>query len=492
MWEDLGNMEPVETEKRYLVKLSVLYLIAHGGILLILNAIYWDDWVVWLGGKQIILKTFKMNGNFLNLSGYLHVVMISAGPWLYRVLTLAAMFGCAMLVRSIAARHEWISANTRYAIVLLFLVLPLNDARAGLVLFPFTLAAFLFFLGWFFLGRNRLLALVLFAASFNTPSLLMFYALPMSEWYWREHKALRVKTAWRWAVHRLDFMLLPFVYWVVKTTYFKPYAVYEHYNTDFSIKNLALSFMFIADNFLQVRVDVYLLIAASGFAFWYLANAGLEDGAHAARLRRAGLWALALAIFPYCIVGAAPLFGFWESHNQLLMPLGVALCLVGVLLQFRRDVRRAALAFIIGLSLAMNIEAYTLLFQDWQKKTELVSLLGRDERIRHATLVVFDDRSRVGREIQYPFYEWNGLLILAYGDATRFSLIPSQLDSYRSGGYDHYFEAGLAWNAASHVRTPDEQPVVVRIEDTGVPSTYGVIKRRLRGEPNYAIFVDGK
>ena len=355
--------------------------------------------------------------------------------------------------------------------MLLFLVLPLYNARVVLVLFPYTLAAFLFFLGWFLLGKNRLLALTLFALSFNIPSLLVFYALPISEWYWREQQELRIGAAWKWAVRRLDFMILPFAYWFIKITYFTPYTVYERYNQDFSLKNLVLSLIFIGDSLVRLEVTVYLLIAFFAFAHWFLADTSVQDSPHSTRLRRVGAWALALAIFPYCIVGAAPVFGLWDSHNQLLMPLGIALVVVGLLTAFPREIRGAAFAFVIGLSLALNIGAYALIYQDWGKKTELVSLLKGDDRIRRATLVVFDDRSRLGRDIRYPFYEWNGLLILAYGNATRFSLEPSQLDSYRRGGYDHYFEAGLPWNATEHVRSGDEEPVVVRIEDTGVPST---------------------
>ena len=39
-------------------KLLIFYLIAHGGIFFIFNAIYWDDWTLYNVENSIIIETF--------------------------------------------------------------------------------------------------------------------------------------------------------------------------------------------------------------------------------------------------------------------------------------------------------------------------------------------------------------------------------------------------------------------------------------------------
>lgn len=485
-------MKPASGEHRYFVNLFVFYLIAHGGILLIPNAIYWDDWVLYGVSSQSIYRTFQMSGSMFNLFGHLHVSMLTVGPWLYRILTFVLMFASGMLLWQIAKRQQWVSIDARYAIVLLFLVLPFNDARAALIVLPNALGYFLFFLAWYFLGKNRPLVLALFFLSFNINSMLVFYALPIAEWYFRDEHSLRLKTAWRWALRRIDFMILPFVYWFIKTTYFKPYGVYAGYNEDFSLKNLILSLIFLGDDFMQLQVSVILLFAFLAFASLFIAKPDFHESNHQGKLQLAGIAAFVCAVFPYCVVGAVPTFGMWESHNQLLMPLGVALLLVWLLARFPLKIRQAAFTLLVALSLALNVEVYTVLYQDWGKKKELISLIRKDDRIREARLVVFDDRTELYRTIRYPFYEWNGLMKLAYKDETRFGLVPPQVNLYLRGGYDHYFHFDLAWNARNHVRELNQKSVVVTIEDAGRPSTYGKLMRLIRGQSNYSLSVNSR
>ena len=119
----------------------------------------------------------------------------------------------------------------------------------------------------------------------------------------------------------------------------------------------------------------------------------------------------------------------------------------------------------------------------------LLSLVSKNDEIRNARLVVFDDRTEMSRHIQYPFYEWNGLMKLAYGEEIRFGLNPSQVNLYSRGGYEHYFLLDMAWNARKYARKKDQKMVFVTIEDVGRPSTYGKVVRFIRGEANYRVSV---
>ena len=77
------------------------YLIAHGGILFLPNAIYWDDWTLVNVGRHNILGAFEQAGAFLNVTGYMHVGMLSAGPILYRLSTFTLLLANGYLLRQI-------------------------------------------------------------------------------------------------------------------------------------------------------------------------------------------------------------------------------------------------------------------------------------------------------------------------------------------------------------------------------------------------------
>lgn len=477
------------SERRYFCRLFVYYLIAHGGILLLLDAVYWDDWVPYLESPQTIYKTSVMAGTPYFGAINLYLATRPEWLWLSRILTFVLMFASGLLLWHIVKRVEWVSEGDRYATVMLFLVLPLNDSRAAMMLLPYTLAYFMFFLAWYLLGKSRLFALALFFLSFNINSILVFYALPMAEWYVQGGNGWRPTSAWRWLVRRIDFIALPFVFWYIQTTYFKPYGTYRDHNQHYSLINVIRSLMLIGDDIMQLNASLVLLVLFLPFAYVTLKNSDAAGGSDNRKLGLAGIAALACALFPYCVVDAAPVFTFWNSHNQLLMPLGVALLLVWSLSRVPAEARRVALALAIALSLAINVANYTLLYQDWGKKRELVSLMSRDDTIRQASVVVFDDRTELYRSLRYPFYEWNGLMILAYGNDTRFGLIPSEVESYRHGSFDSRFDLGMAWNAQHHVRETNPRTVAVTIEDVGVPSTYGKVSRFIRNQPNHKITV---
>jgi hypothetical protein len=480
--------KPHGVERDYFLDLLVIYAIAHGGLLLISNAVYWDDWTIYNVSHDAILDTFKMSGVPFNSFGYLHIAIISAGPWLYKVLTFVLMFSTGALLWKIIERHNWVGIDLRYSIVLLFMVLPLNSARVALITFPYTLCYFLFFLAWYFLGKNRLLALGLFFLSFNTNSLLVFYALPMAEWYFRGGNRLQLKAVWQWALRTIDFMMLPFIFWFIKKSYFKPYGLFEGYNENFSLESLIVGLIRMGYDLTRLEVCVLLLFAFLVFAVFYVKKPAFTENGQHIKLLRAGLFALVFAVFPYCVLGHVPTFHTEESRHQLLMPLGTALLVVGLLKLFPSEVRRAAFTFMIAISLALNVQAYTEFYRERHKQNELISLMAQNDQIRKASLVVFDDRTANTRRGIYFTFEWNGLMKMAYGDETRFGLVRAWMPVYLRGDLDGDFIE--IYSSRSHVRRPNQESVLVEITHTDrARNIHGRLTGFIRGEPNYRLTV---
>jgi hypothetical protein len=444
----------------YFFTLLALYTIAHGGLAFILNAVYWDDWVLYHVPARTVLETFRMAGTFLNWVGYLHVGMQSLGPWAYHALTFVLYFLSGIYLWRVLERHAWIEEQTRLTIVALFLVLPFNIARVAAINFPYAVCYLFFFVGWSALGRFRFLALLSFFIAFNTQSLLVFYALPAFEYFVRTAKPLSLRATVDWSKRNVDILLLPFAFWILKKAFFKPYGMYAGYNEHLSFHTIVPSLVAMPSYIVSQRIPMVMLMLCG-------VPVGLLLRALPAQRKRHlffafGFVALATAIFPYLILGLVPTFTDWTSRHQILMPLGVSLLIAGLGTIIRPPGGGSITQLVISASLAWNISAYYGLYIDEQKQQDLIEFFRSSPQVRNASLVVFDDNAENAIDRKYRFYEWTGLLKKAFGDETRFAVGLSDLAAYRDGGFDMYFKD--YYNAKSHRRTKNPSQVTVTIK----------------------------
>ena len=91
--------------------LALFFLIAHGGSILILDAIFWDDWILYRSSSTDLFDIFKQTGSPFNFAGYLHFILLEAGPWIYKILTFILMFFSGILLNKILIRYENIDKN---------------------------------------------------------------------------------------------------------------------------------------------------------------------------------------------------------------------------------------------------------------------------------------------------------------------------------------------------------------------------------------------
>lgn len=431
---------------------GILYLLAHGGILLIPNAIFWDDWVLYRAESETLFDLFGQAGSMFNLTGYLHVVMLTVGPWIYKISTFVLMFASGLLLNQIIKRHVDISAETRFFIVLLFLILPFNIARVSLMNFPYTFRYFLFFSAWLLMDRYRIVALLLFFLSFNTNSLLVFYSAPVLDMFYRSGHLSSLRSALVFGARRIDYILLPFVYFFIKNYYFPPSGIYENYNQLYDIKNLLLSPLSQIHDLVRADVNIILSLFGSLLAFFLIKNRSLVIKENEGALRLimgCGFFVFFLGVFPYWILGLTPTFDGWASRHQLLLPLGGALLIIGAWSKYNLSGKTVIISIIIGVSLAFNVSHYAELFVDWKKQQQLISLFAKNSDLERAGLILFEDRTENFNAFKrkYMFYELNGMLNAAFGDEKRFSIQRSDLDGYLVGDFDRlflpHFKAGL-------------------------------------------------
>jgi hypothetical protein len=188
-----------------------------------------------------------------NISGYLHVSLLSFGPWIYRYLTFILMFLAGVFLNLIIKNYKEISDEYRFFIVILFLCLPFYWARVAIIDFPYTLCYFLFFAAWALLDKIKFFSLLLFFVSFITMSLLVFSIIPFLEFYYRSNRSnINSKTFLKYIIKNIAFTILPFIFFTIKLLFFKSYGNYEVYNENYSILSLA-------------RVPFYMLLDLINF-----------------------------------------------------------------------------------------------------------------------------------------------------------------------------------------------------------------------------------
>jgi len=459
--------------------LGLFYLIAHGGILLIPNAIYWDDWTLYRVDSNVILDVFKQFGSMFNIFGYIHVVLLAIGPWVYKVLTFLLMLVSGFLLNLVLKRHAGISTETRIFIVLLFLILPVNIARVALIDIPYTLCYFLFFAAWALMDRYRIMALVLFFLSFNTNSLLVFYALPMLDLFYRSG-AFRSPNNFFFVISRkLDFVFVPFTYWYIKSVYYAPSGLYEGYNSSqrFSFSKLSASYQEQWTDFYNnfIYHGGYLAGESAYFILYltilcvivFITKCNLDETNKMLsniRLVLIGVFAFIFASFPYGLLGHNASFLDWTSRHQLLLPLGLSFFLVGLVSLLGNRLRIFVFSFVVALSIVVNVKNYIGLYTDWEKQKQLVELFKAEPRIKNAGLIGFEDAATsfnaIGRS--YREYEWTGLLKLAFGNELRYGTKRSDFESTRKLSQDNpVFTA--AYNAANYKNDGVRESLFVKI-----------------------------
>lgn len=463
------------SKQKYFAMLFLFYLIAHGGILLIPNAIYWDDWTLYQVNPEIILDTFHQAGSMFNLTSYIHNSFLAVGPWFYKILTFILMFGAGVSLDRILKKHESLGPEARFLIVLFFLVLPFYWARVALIDIVYTISYFLFFFAWVIMDRHRFLALFLFFLSFSANSLLVFYALPFLDYYYRSvNGRFSLKSLISFSAHKIDFFLLPFIFFTIKIFLYPPNGLYEGYNEQYNFLSLFKSPVLMILDWMRLEVAILAFLFLTIFAYGIVSLLFNLSGNMAKRsaliLFLLGFVAFVLAGFPYWILGYVPTFSEWTSRHQLLLPLGCSLLLLAFLAAINIHLRPVLLSIILSLSMILNLGTYKDFYFDWQKQKALITLMAENQLIRNADLVVFDDRARSLNAINrtYRNYEWNGLLANSFDDETRFGINKIERDRFIQGNFfKGYFSEGEKYRNGDFDPTKDLETVMVSIQPDG-------------------------
>ena len=435
---------------------ALVYTAAWIWLLLNNGFIYWDDWGLLPHDSATRNAFYAMVA--APQKGMMHnfLLEIGNGVMVYRVIVFVAYLVTAWCFLWILRHIRQAESGYPLLIAMLAAVYPVNQARIALIDMPYGLNLATFALGTVFAMvaeyRQRLLprvlALALFAFSFFTKSFLVFYAVPVALMLYVSRATVfgngMAGAPFRlvfWGLRRLDYLLLPILFFLLANRYLVPNTLYAGYNTvqpdDLpramlaSLRSMANLSWFPAVRWYGDSSLRHLLIGVS-----LVMATALLALAQWSRIRRhdwrSGWWIalflggllLLLAIFPYQVVNKTPAFDDWLSRHQLLFPFGCAILLVAYLrLVLSGAWARKAIVVMIAVSVVVVTRDMLWYYADGVRQIGIVAALKELKPVQAARnqVVLFDDQSQQSNAMNrfYRSYELSAYLRQAYGDASR-------------------------------------------------------------------------
>ena len=401
------------------VSAIVLYTLSWGWSLLRPNTLYWDDWSLYFRQPIGNARNIYIQSGRPLWEGLVEIALLQVGTWAVCVATFILFFSTGLLLFCILKTFFAISSANLRLITFIFLMAPVNHARVAITIFAYSLAYLLFFLGWFIIVRYKSLksfttACVILFLSFKTHSFLFFVLLPFLHFAWlNKTELLGFKKLNRRHLQITMIAALPVLYVVSRSLFWPPSESWQDYQQP------------TAAGFLTGLWPV--LISLLGLSIIGLRHIKKKPTHYGLVLLICGFSITALALFPYFLaelyVGYAGRPAFitvlefradWRSRHQLLMPLGLALSVVGLndLFKWKRS-KNIFAGFIIVVSVGLNMFWGSQYFLQSHKQEQLVELF-KSTKGNLVIASVGDSTLRFnGRENDFRGYEWDGFMTLA-------------------------------------------------------------------------------
>ncbi len=397
--------------------LFLLYFMAHLPIIAFFDAHFWDDWSLYKAAPETILDLFWQAG--LPFIGYLHVGLQKIGGWIYPCLTFANFFVIVICAYSILIRLN-AGAYSAFWISVLIGIVPVNYARIAAICLPSTLLLTLFMLSWLVLlslrGKYslllRLFTLTGFFLSFQVGSLLVFYLLPIFSYLLMRGSmsgCRNLEDVLKVSIKAADFILLPIIFWYLKSVYFPHSGIFADYNNpvfNFSVFTEPFSPLFgyfigdgVAVSSGLLLVILLGIIACSSPISKAFPRLDAAEIFPPFVLLIVGLIVGYLSIFPYSAVGKTPSFAEWTStRHQLLLMFGWAILIFGMIcfcVKKCRPISRNSNVIIplvvVVLCISSWWQIYSEFYVDHLKQMALVALLKKHPELRKKNVVILDN-----------------------------------------------------------------------------------------------------
>lgn len=423
---------------------------------------YWDDWAALDTSAQAVAEWNRMQGTFWQWDFLRLLSLLPGTERIGHVLTFALYLVSALLVLGLMRRLKGVSVQARVIISVLFAVFPVNAARYAHIDLMYAVALAAFLLAWWLIAidleepqvwRRACAAAILLFAMLSTGSLLMFVVVLPAYVIWATG-LWRDPGSCRSLFIRYGFIIgMPVVAWTIRTVALRPSGLYEGYN-ELSTQGLARGVTLLSTAFTSSFVDPIGLALSSHIGVKVLLGVAVytmflrlfpgdtktveHSWGRLLALTGAGMTTFAIGVYPYVAVGKIPQLLGWDSRHQLLVPIGAAMLLYALvalasrLLGLQSRATLLILCVLMGAFILADVQASASYQADWYKQVSLMQRMEQSEAMQANTHFIFTDATgdlnAAGRD--YSAYEYNGMLRMVFGDATRFGVGAPYIDRY--------------------------------------------------------------
>ena len=465
---------------RYHYIIIVAYALVTHGLLLLNDGVYWDDWLLHTNWSNLY-SLFAGSGG-IPTTAYFHWLMgyLPHTIFCYKLVAFLSITFSGILVYSICNELKFTSRTESLFVALLSLSYPAFQVSMASINTPSPFYYFVFLLACFLALRSerksgvpryslRVGALALWFLSFTVNSLLVFYYgfLLVLILQAKQSQNMSVKHVFtKFLLRRLDYVLLPVLYWVVARVFFPHYGLNSDEN-QFSLSLLGITSVY--ETFIKNAIYAQTSIAVKNMLVYptiflslgllaviWICSIILSRTRNLPSPKVAtrtflffGVVLLALGIFPYAAVGKAASVHEWETRHALLVALPMAVIFVGLtrplLANKSAYLSRLGLLCLMILLLAFTLSSISNYFSwqaRWVKDQSIMQNLAMTENADEISVFWVDDQFQVGGDRLYRFYEWASIFKSVWGNESHIGLDPSfHTSDFLTNGKRYFIES---------------------------------------------------
>ena len=401
---------------------SLAYLVSFVWLLVVRGSLWADDWYLLLSSADSY-NSADLRRQFGQVPWFIiyDTLFEFAGPGLFRLATLTLFFASAVCFFGITRSLNIFSPYELKILTLLFLLLPFNSSRVAVMVFHYTSAYFYFFFAWYLLisfklSKAKVFCALLFFASFQMHSLLLFFIFPYSHLLLIS-RVNGTNDLVKWLKEIGWLALCPIAFWVLRTRFWPPTENY-HVVTFVTLRRSSLLLLvLVVLCILILKVRKQLLLNTRKYLLVTIL----------------GLICMTVGLIPYVISGNMSSGGGiisdywvnflgrenWDGRHLTLQPIGFALFVFGSISAMARRlprIRTIAFNAILTVSIIFNFCFGLEYVIDNAKQQQVIAALTVAGQINDQQDYIFIDRSinLNARGRAYRDRDWLGLIGSAY------------------------------------------------------------------------------
>ncbi len=357
---------------------------------------------------------------------WIEIGMLDASPVLFKIVTILCYFAAGWFLFQILGMVTFVSATNVRIITLLFLILPINSARVSMIILLYSLSLMFFYLAWYLLVTKkslvwRLLSIPIFLISFDTVALIVGFIIPCCHLGYLLYQDPKVKKIHA-ALITATLLLLAPLYYVLADRFTPVLGPARDY---FTPKIVGIAFAFLL-----------LVTCATITSLHFYRHRTDLAGVMPISLLLIGVDVAAIGAAPYLVGGHfqtisewmldfVPASSDWHSRHQLLLGLGFAIMITGLLACMHDKFRRYLLFVVISVCILLNMNFMNIYYLDSLKQNEIIAEFRSSDLLSNSKVVMINDQAGQfnarGRSLRS--YEWNGMLDEAFGSSNKMTFM---------------------------------------------------------------------